>query len=178
MAENFTSKVLDFTKRVQAKKTQNNGFSTDANAAFEIIDITTKRQEIIADERRKVKRTILTEFVGACLVVPDQGLFKVALHDVSETGLAFDLELNNGHLQVGDEVAMRVYLNNSTYFPFTVKVNNVREIEGDGTVRHGVSFVKGTINDVALHHFVKFIESVSSCLETDHGDIMVTKVKV
>ena len=44
-------------------------------------------------------------------------------------------------------------------------------------VRHGAGFVVGTINDVALHHFVHFIESVSASLETDNGDVMVSSLR-
>lgn len=179
MANNFSNKVLDLNQKLQYKsKNKKTAIAANGEEHVDIIDITVKRQEIIADERRKVRRTILTEFIGACIVIPNQGLCKVSLFDISEKGMAFDMDIDHGHLQIGDEVAIRVYLNNKTYFPFTVRVNHVRAVDGDGSYRHGVVYVKGTLNDVALHHFVKFIECVSSCLETDNGDIMVSKLKV
>lgn len=141
-----------------------------------IVDMSEKRQEILKEERRIVKRTILTEFIGAFIIVPQKGLCPVALYDISEDGLAFDIERDHGFLAEGEEVAMRIYMNKKTYFPFVVTIANSRQVPEEGVVRHGVSFVKGSINDVALHHFIKFIESVSSCLEKDSGDILVSNL--
>lgn len=165
--------VLDLTRRL---KTNAKKAKASNNTEAPVIDMTEARNEIISQERRKVKRTILSEFIGACALVPQHGLLKVRLYDISETGLAFDIETNTGHFKVGEEVAMRVYLNHVTYFPFVVSVQNIRFIDEDVVYRHGVNFVRGTINDQALHHFVKFIETVSASLQGDQGDIMVSNL--
>lgn len=138
--------------------------------------MTEARQEILSRDRRDVKRTILTEFVGAFVVLPEKGLLKAALYDISDNGLSFDLELMEGGFVAGEEVAMRVYLNHTTYFPFTIRISHSRAVEDEGVVRHGAGFVKGSMNDVALHHFVKFIENVSASLKTDSGDIVVSHI--
>lgn len=165
--------VLDLTQRLKKSKAANTFKSKDAAP---IIDMTEKRQEILSQERREVKRTLLSEFVGAFVLVPEKGLMKVTLYDISENGLAFDVEDAAGHFSLGEEVAMRVYLNQQTYFPFVVKCLNIRAVGDENVFRHGVSFVKGTINDEALHHFVKFIETVSASLHGDAGDIVVSNV--
>ena len=164
-------KVLEFNARLRSQ----NSLEKNAKVA-EVHDITEARQEILSRDRREVKRTILTEFVGAFVVLPEKGLMKAALYDISENGLAFELDMLEGAFQNGDEVAMRVYLNHTTYFPFTIRVSNARVIEEEGIVRHGANFVKGTMNDVALHHFVKFIETVSASLKTDTGDVLVSHI--
>jgi len=166
-------KVLDFTSRL---KHENNTVNTGKGASTPVIDMTEARQQILSRDRREVKRTILTEFIGAFVVLPDRGLLKCALYDVSENGLAFDLEMFDGGFQSGEEVAMRVYLNHTTYFPFTINVTHVRTIADEGVNRHGANFVKGSVNDVALHHFVKFIENVSASLKTDNGDVQVSHI--
>ncbi|UXR64737.1 PilZ domain-containing protein [Bdellovibrio bacteriovorus] len=166
-------KILDITPRLRS---QNSLENKENEVRTEVLDITEARQEILSRDRRDVKRTILTEFVGAFVVLPERGLLKAALYDISENGMAFDLELADGGFAPGDEVAMRVYLNHSTYFPFTIVVSNSRAIEDEGIVRHGAGFVKGTMNDVALHHFVKFIENVSASLKTDTGDVLVSHI--
>lgn len=166
--------VLDLTQRLNKKNKNNKGKQAKSNAP--VIDMTEKRQEILMQERRKVKRTLLSEFVGAFTLVPKKGLMKVTLYDISENGLAFDVEDAAGHFSLGEEVAMRVYLNQTTYFPFVVKVLNIRSLGEENVFRHGVSFVKGTINDQALHHFVKFIETVSASLHGDEGDIVVSNL--
>lgn len=166
-------KILDITSRL---KGSNSSEKTSDEVIANVLNITEARQEILSRDRRDVKRTILTEFVGAFTVVPEKGLMKVTLYDISDNGLAFEIPAQDGGFVSGEEVAMRVYLNHSTYFPFTVMVSNARVIEDEGVVRHGATFVKGTVNDVALHHFVKFIENVSASLKKDSGDIVVSNI--
>jgi len=166
-------KILDITERLNVRKdTHNLGLKMKAP----ILDMVEARQAIMSRERRQVKRTILTEFIGAFAILPERGLLKVTLYDISENGISFDVELTEGGFTEGEEVAMRVYLNHKTYFPFVMKVSNSRTFEAEGVVRHGANFVKGSVNDVALHHFVKFIETVSASLKTDDGDIQVSNI--
>jgi hypothetical protein len=165
-------KVLDITPRLKTPTT----YEHSAKVEAQVLDITEARQQILSRDRRVVKRTILTEFVGAFVVLPEKGLLKVALYDISEAGLSFDLDMMDGGFQDGDEIAMRVYLNHTTYFPFTIKVTHARLVEDEQLVRHGANFEKGTMNDVALHHFVKFIENVSASLKTDSGDVLVSHI--
>ena len=174
MAADISNKVINFQSLKAKKQTHKVAKRAVGADQLPVTDITHTRQKMIAEERRNVRRTILTEFVGAFIIIPQRGLARVALYDISDTGVSFDIDFNSGQLLIGDEIAMRVYLNNKTYFPFAVKINHVRNMNEDLTYRHGASFVKGTVNDIALHHFVKFIENVSSCLETDHGDIMIS----
>ncbi len=173
---NKSNNVIDLKSRLQAKAgTESKKNKNSASAP--VVDMTERRNEILSSERRTVRRTILSEFVGACIVVPQKGLQKVALYDISENGLAFDMDPELGKFVNGEEVAMRVYLNHQTYFPFILKVANVRFINDEGVHRHGANFIKGTVNDEALHHFVKFIETVSASLHTDHGDVMVSNLR-
>lgn len=138
--------------------------------------MTERRNEILSSERRTVRRTILSEFVGV-VSWSRKGPSKSGVYDISENGLAFDMDPELGQFINGEEVAMRVYLNHQTYFPFILKVANVRFIGDEGVHRHGANFIKGTVNDEALHHFVKFIETVSASLHTDHGDVMVSNLR-
>ncbi len=161
---------------IELKSRQAKDKATSPHDPAPILDMTERRNEMIQQERRKVKRTILSEFIGACIVIPQRGLVKVSLYDVSETGLAFDMDSKMGQIASGEEVAMRLYLNSETYFPFVIKVRHNQFQDEDASYRYGAVFVKGTINDEALTHFVKFIETVSASLQTDHGDIMVSNI--
>ena len=172
---NKPNNVIDLKSRLRTSKSSKS--ATPAVKAAPVVDMTERRNEMITQERRKVRRTILTEFIGAHIVVPDRGLQKVAIYDISEDGVAFDIELGGGKFTVSEEVNIRVYLNQQTYFPFIVKVANVRTIPEEGVNRHGCKLQKGSMNDVALHHFVKFIESVSASLRTDQGDVMVSGLR-
>lgn len=173
---NKSNNVIDLKSRLQARAGTENKKKKNSESA-PVVDMTERRNEILSSERRTVRRTILSEFVGACIVVPQKGLQKVALYDISENGLAFDMDPELGQFTNGEEVAMRVYLNHQTFFPFIIKVANVRFINDEGVHRHGANFIKGSVNDEALHHFVKFIETVSASLHTDHGDVMVSNLR-
>lgn len=172
---NKPNNVIDLKSRRPVRKKPSR--KDKAVKAAPVVDMTERRNEILVHERREVRRTILSEFIGAFIVVPQKGLQKVSIYDISENGIAFDVEHESGALNLGEEVAMRVYLNQYTYFPFVAKVANGRSIIDEGIHRHGANFVKGTVNDVALHHFVKFIETVSASLETDSGDVMVSNLR-
>jgi hypothetical protein len=167
------SNIVDIQKhRKQSVSVSKVATVTSHSVNSEVVDITERRQEQISQERRSVRRTILTEFMGVFVILPQKGLQKVSMYDISDDGLSFDMEKSKGHFKNGEEVAMRLYLSQKNYFPFVAKVSNVREIDEDGVVRHGASFVKNTVNSEALTHFVKFLESVSLTLQKDNGDLL------
>jgi len=163
-------KVLTFpTKKAKKSSSQKEG-----NAS--VVDISEKRQEMINEERRSVKRTILTEFIGVHTVVPGAGLQKCSLHDISVNGVSFDLAKAQGSFKVGEEVALRVYLNHRTFFSFLVKIRSQRFVEDEAVFRHGAAMVQGSFNLEAIEHFIRFMESVSASLKTDRGDVIVSNL--
>lgn len=169
----FMGKVLDITERINARKKTPKAKSV---GKAPLLDMTEARQAVISREKRQVKRTILTEFIGALVVLPERGLLKVSIYDISDKGISFDVDITEGGFAEGEEIAMRIYLNHKTYFPFVVRIGNSRPFISEGVIRHGTHFVKGTVNNVALHHFIKFIETVSASLQTDDGDIQVSNI--
>jgi len=180
----YKNNVIDLKSRANKATQQAKGSKkTSKNQAqAPVLDMTERREAILQDERRKVRRTILTGFVGAYIVNPSSkgahgGLLKVEIYDISENGIAFDVPDEHGHYTLGEELVMRVYLSQDTYFSFLITVQNQRLLNGEPAYRHGGHFVKGTLNDEALHHFVKFIETVSASLQKDTGDVMVSGLK-
>ncbi len=147
--------------------------SSAPSVTAEITDISARREAIIKRERRNVKRTILSEFVGVLVLVPGKGLQKCTLKDISEQGLSFDMETRWGSFGADEQITMRVYLNHQTYFTFLVQLENTRSVEEEGVHRHGGRFVPDTINEQALYHFIRFIETVSTNLRGDTGDVLV-----
>jgi len=163
--------VIEIQGFLKSKKTE----KVQSSQAASVQSISEMRKEMITDERRQVKRTLLTEFVGASMVIPGSGLVKVILNDISVGGVAFDVPEKYGKLEVGDQLAVRVYLNHTTYFPLMVTVTNCRFDQTDAVYRHGAEFLAGTVNEEAIHHFIKFMESVSTSLKADTGDLQLTK---
>lgn len=169
----MANNLIDITQRLKSKS---NKSEKKSSGKAKVTDMASIRKEVIAEERRQVKRTILTEFIGTHVVIPGMGLKKVALYDISIDGVAFDLEKKLGNFKLGEELSMRIYLNHGAYFPFVLKVSNSRFDEDEGVFRHGANFVKGTVNEEALFHFVKFLETVSTSLKKDDGDILVSNI--
>ncbi len=169
----MANNVIDITKRLksQGKIKKNNSKKNGL-----VTDITDLRQKALAEDRRIVKRTILTEFIGTHVVIPGLGLKRVSLYDISTHGVSFDLEQKLGNFKVGEEISMRIYLNQGSYFPFNLKVSNSRFDDDEQVFRHGANFIKGSVNEEALFHFVKFLETVSTSLKKDDGDILVSNI--
>lgn len=165
------SNVIDLTARLK-----NPASAKVAKDAANVVDYDEQKQKILVLERRQIKRTILTEFVSAMVVIPEKGLLKVAIYDISEQGISFDIEFDQGSFKADEIVSMRVYLNHSTYFPITVQVKHIIEETTEGVIRHGTVFLNQPSTDAALQYFVKFIESVSRGLKKDNGDLMVPKI--
>lgn len=167
------AKVIDITPRLKTVNTnhsQETGHS-DPNL-LNMQELKGKFQPIILKERRQVERTILSDLISGMLVLPEKGLYKVSMYDISGDGLSFTLEKHMGSFQVGEEIALRVYLNSKTYFPLLVKVKHATYDAQEEVVRHGVEYMKGTSTDVALQHFVNFIISLNEGLEIDDGDLI------
>ena len=164
--------VIDLTERLKSQSRTTADLSSRGVAP--IIDMTEMRHAMIARERRQTKRTILEDFIGAFVLVPKKGLLKISLYDISERGLAFDLGDEAGQFAVGEELAIRVYLNQRSYFAFTAKVKNVRAVEDERSYRHGADFSLSSSENETLRHFVRFVESVSTHLQSDSGDLQVS----
>lgn len=164
-------KVIDMTSRMKTMT-----YNSEADRTAQVVNYDEQKQQILFHERRHIKRTILSEFVSAMVVLPEKGLIRVGIYDISEHGISFDLEAEQGAFKAGEEIQMRVYLNHKTYFPIAVKVKHATLETTEGVTRHGTEFLKSAENNAALQHFVKFIETVSLGLKKDEGDLMAPKI--
>lgn len=164
-------KVIDMTSRLKSM-----GFSASTEKPAQVVSYDEQKKQILFHERRQIKRTILSEFVSAMVVLPEKGLIRVGIFDISENGISFDLETEQGAFQVSEEIQMRVYLNHKTYFPIAVTVKHVTQESSEGVTRHGTEFAANAENNAALQYFVKFIEAVSLGLKKDEGDLMAPKI--
>jgi PilZ domain len=167
------SKVIDIVSRL---KTVNQESVNKYQESAEVVDFLKTRQQILFHERRQVKRTILSEFMSSMVVLPELGLMKVMIHDISHDGVSFDMETEKGQFKIGEEISLRVYLNQKAYFPVQVVIKHVTEIPEEGICRHGAEYLKELDNNVALQHFVKFVESASIGLKSDLGDLMTHRI--
>ncbi|MCC6276384.1 MAG: PilZ domain-containing protein [Oligoflexia bacterium] len=139
------------------------------------IDLSARRDLAKQNDRRQVTRTVLSQFIGVFVVLKDVGLQPVSLYDISEDGLAFDLNQELGSFTIGETITMRIYLSHDMYFSFNVKVANMRSILGEAVNRHGAKVLRSSESYDAIQHFMKFLEAVASVAKKDHGDRVVSR---
>lgn len=171
--------IIDLTPFIKESKKEKNSLSKQKDKMKSPpLSITSLRQKTIYEERRQVKRSIFREFIHAQAVIPSRGLLDIFLQNISENGVAFDIEEEKGRFKKGELVHLRIYITLETYLPFTVKVKHIRAQKNDGLTvyRHGASFVKEALNEKALVYFAKFIENATAVLRTDKGDIKVSGI--
>jgi len=171
------SNVIDMTarRRAQLNNREKLAKGHSKESAASVQDITQMRQDILTQERRRNRRTILTNFIGAFVVIPEVGLQPVILYDVSSDGISFDTEFETGRFKMNSEYAVRVYLSRDTYFPFVVAVKNIRELKSEGVFRHGATFNRQGSHEEALRSFIKFVETISTVLRKDSGDHIISQ---
>jgi hypothetical protein len=163
--------VINIGDRRKQKRRNDDQETLGPENTASIVDLSLQKEE----DKRSNRRTVLTKFFGAFVVVPEHGLQKVSLHDISATGISFETPKLDGQFSQGEELALRVYLNKEIYFPVLIEVKNVRRVPSKEMNRHGCGFIKTSRNEDVITSFVKFIESVSGDLHVDHGDLMYSK---
>lgn len=156
------------------KNTENSVENSESDG--QVVDVTQRIQERQAEDRRRVKRVVLNEFISAHVYVQGRGLLKIALKDINEGGLAFEIDQKQGEFTRGETLEVRFYLNHETYFKFMVQVAHATPVENEGVFRHGCRFVGDSINNVALHHFIAFLQNIAASLRTDKGDRIITNL--
>lgn len=142
----------------------------------QVFDVTQRIQDRQAEDRRQVKRVVLNEFISAHVYVNGRGLVKITLKDVNEGGLAFDIDERHGQFARTETLEVRFYLNHETYFKFNVQVAHATTLDNEGVHRHGCRFIGESLNNVALQHFMAFLQNISASLRTDTGDRVVSGI--
>ncbi len=173
-------KLIDLTSRLKTVAPAQETLSFVLEPTTEVLNYAEQKKRLLFHERRQAKRTVLSEFVSAMVVLPEKGLMKVALYDISEEGISFDVDADQGSFKIDEEVSIRVYLNHKTYFPLTVQVKHITNEPLEGVVRHGTVFFRGATvdssSDAALQYFIRFIETAGERLRKDNGDLMAPKI--
>lgn len=150
--------------------------SAPSSSSEKIITLEQARQALLDQEKRQNQRTILSDLVSVYAVLPERGLLKVDVHNLGDKGLAFDVGMSHGAYELNEKVAMRMYLNHKSYFPFEVEIKHVTTVHEEGVNRHGGVFTGENTNNVALSHLIKFLEAVSADLKEDRGDLMIPNI--
>ena len=126
-------------------------------------------------ERRQAKRRPVIESFSLFLVVPSKGVHRLKVHDVSEIGIGFDLDLEGESfeefpVQKGQAIDIQLYLNQSLSLPLSV---TVARIQPDGSIRRvGAQFEKdASKNGHGYRAYRAFVDMIDALAEV--ADIQV-----
>ncbi len=119
-----------------------------------------------SEKRQSARRPILDTF-SVSVVVPKKGDFRLPLHDLSELGLGFDLDMGGESLadypiREGENLDVQIYLNQSLAIPVVVTVVRLTTAKSDeGEVRRiGAKFHERSKGLPAVQAFVNFLDRV------------------
>jgi len=88
-------------------------------------------------ERRKTRRREILQTFGAFIVVKKKGVHRLTLHDASESGIGFDLDVEGETpadfpLSKGEAVVIHFYFNPTLFVELKLRA---MRIEGAGAIR-------------------------------------------
>lgn len=73
------------------------------------------------EERRRARRTAIQEGFQLYLAIPQTGMVRISLNDISKVGLSFRSDFDLG-LKLDQSIEGRIYLNPAFYLPFAGKI--------------------------------------------------------
>lgn len=124
-------------------------------------------------ERRKAKRRPILETFSLFVVVPEIALQRLRVTDMSEGGLAFEIESiveesGTRRFQMGDEMDVQFYLNASLFVPVRCRVVRV-ESRPSGS-KFGLEFISQKDGGVqALASFLRMLDEITGIAQIERS---------
>jgi hypothetical protein len=86
-------------------------------------------------ERRRSKRRPILDTFSLFVVVPKKGMHRLQIHDASNQGLGFDLDIDGEAVEdfpikQKEKLEVHLYLNQSLYLALNVDVARIEEVRG------------------------------------------------
>ncbi len=121
-----------------------------------------------AERRRSPRRQILDAF-GVFVVVPSLGAHRLRMHDVSDLGLGFDMDLAGevpapGILKAGQELPIQLHFNAQLSLSLVLRISRIEESVGVRRVGGEITGPRGREQKA----FCAFVDLVDALLETGH----------
>jgi hypothetical protein len=122
-----------------------------------------------ASERRKSRRRPILDSFSVFVVAPERAPHRLAVKDVSDLGIGFQLDPDTfGGAQLldvnmGDTLDISLYLNQSLHLPLRIQVVRVYQERDDGPRLAGASILD--LNSNGYKAFASFIQLLDALAE-------------
>lgn len=130
-----------------------------------------KTETSAPSERRRTHRRNLLKTFAFFVVVPKKGAHRLPVHDLSEEGIGFDLDIEGemigeSPIQFGDVLDLRFYLNHSLYIPLKIQIVRAEEI--NQIRRIGASFSElGSPGHQACIKMLQMLDELNNIAKID-----------
>lgn len=133
------------------------------------------QKQLKIPERRRSTRIKLLETFNIFISIPKKGFFKLEAQDISETGIKFDLDIENEPssifpAQIRDIIEFRIYINSNLFIPTKAKLVRIEErLEGR---RIGAEFQdQHSLEHQAILTFIHFLNDIQKVARIDSQPI-------
>jgi hypothetical protein len=122
------------------------------------------------ERRRARRRPILDTFSMFC-VVPKKGVYRLPVHDVSDHGIGFDLDMEGEEgqqlaVKLGEPLEVHFYLNQSLFLPLSVRVARIDE----GKIRRiGAELDTQAPAHAGFAAFLKMLDAIVDVAQISRG---------
>jgi hypothetical protein len=129
-------------------------------------------------ERRRSKRRTLLDTFSFFVVVPKKGIHRLPVHDLSEGGIRFDLDLDEESpadfpVEKGEILDLRFYFNQALYLPLRIRVARIieKDIEKNRVREIGAEFCEtGTAGQKACTNFLQMLDQILDLAQLDQAE--------
>jgi PilZ domain len=122
-------------------------------------------------ERRQAQRRPILATFSFSIVVPKKGIHRLEIHDLSEKGVGFQLDIegessSDFSVEIKDVIHARFYLNPSLYIPITLQIARI-EPSPSGRKIGAEFYDKNEEGYSALLSFLKFLDQILQVIQID-----------
>ena len=124
-------------------------------------------------ERRRSKRRPILDTFSLFIVVPKKGVHRLQIHDLSDQGIGFDLDIDGEAasdfpVKAKENLDVQLYLNQSLYLDLKLQVARIEE--GGAVRRVGAEFTdRSSPSFKALAAFLQMLDLLSEAGQINTG---------
>ncbi len=137
-----------------------------------LVQISDLRKEKQDEMRRNYERVLFKQILGCYTLIEKLGLKGVEMLDISQSGCSFQMPVEDGAFNPGEEIDFRFYFSNDTFLPAKLTIKRVAKVSqfNRDYWQYGAIFDKSLSSFTALQKFVDFIGSYAENAKEDKGD--------